>query len=1114
MKCLAFVLLFSLLVNARVPHMHAQANSARIDGTVNDPQALALPGVRMTLTETRTGLERTTTTSPVGVYSFSGLGPGDYRLTAQLKGFATKSAAILLEVDQRLRLDLELDLAKVSQEVDVQAVVALVQREDASLGEVVNRSMTSELPLNGRQFLELALLVPGVHMSHGAQAGDMSPLYWRPGQDSAISVGGSRPGSNYYLLDGTTNTDPAFNTYVVSLAPDAIREFKVQTLNYSAQYGGGGGGIINVVSMSGTNRFHGTAYEFLRNSVFDAREFTSMDELPHFSQNQFGGSFGGPLRKNKTFFFANYEGFRKSQGQSMILSVPMMEERMGDFSGGAPIYDPGTAQNNPNFNPNLQVSPSNPRIIRQQFPGNIIPEDRINPIAAAVLSEFVVEPNMDMAMAGNNYFDSRVTRQTNDQFTGRIDHQFSPSDNLFGRYSISRERGFSPENLPGFGSNHNHTVQNLTLNYTHIFSPTLVSTTSFGLQRMALTRLGEKANGENLIAQLGIPGVGFGGPEAYGLPGFDVQGFNRFGDSILATPVYYYDTIFTWGEVMNWQAGHHAVKFGGGLRRFRWPMLGFFQNRGYFQFTRGFTTKTATNDGTGNSLASFLLGLPVVAQRQAGEPSMDMRQTSLDGFIQDDWRVRPNLSINLGLRYEYTSPLHDVRKILTNLDFVDGVPMAYVGGQSGYPEGIAYMRKTNFAPRVGLAFSPFGDKTVIRAAFGLFYAPIIMNTWCNLVHNVPLVFPETLQSDNFVPAIQQIGFGDPVLGQTVVSFGSLDPRADSGYVQQWNFNVQRQVSPSTVLEVGYIGARGVHLQRAHLVNNALPGPGPIKPRRPFQTISFLPGTVLPEGTNILSTTFPVSGINWLENSASSSYNAGFVSVKRKMAGGLNIVASYTFSKSLSDAPDFRSPMFESTIPQDNRNLVNEWGLACDVRNRLVASILYELPFKRTSYQNGASSALARVIANWNTATIFQMQSGFPYTISVFGDTANAGTLLGENPIRANIVPGADPNLPADERSADRWFNTAAFATPPAFQFGNAGRNTMIGPSLQSVDLALYRNFRLNEDVQVQFRSEFFNALNRTNLGTPERFVNTPQFGTITMAMTPARQIQFALKMLF
>lgn len=1112
MKHCCFVALLIALSTLWVPSLHAQANGGRIDGTVSDPQSLALPGVRLTLSETRTGLERATANSASGTYLFAGLQPGNYRLTAELNGFQTKTAVVILEVDQQLRLDLRLELAKVAQEVEVQSTIPLVQREDAALGAVVNHSLTSELPLNGRQFLELALLVPGVHMSHGAQAGDMSPLYWRPGQDSAISVGGSRPGSNFYLLDGTTNTDPAFNTYVISLAPDAIQEFKVQTLNYSAQYGGGGGGIINVVSMTGTNQFHGTVYEFLRNSMFDAREFTTMDELPHFSQNQFGGSLGGPLRQNRTFFFTHYEGFRKSQGQSMILSVPLAAQRLGDFSGTAPIYDPETAQANPNFNPDLPVSPTNPRIIRQQFPGNILPSDRIDPIAAAVLSEFVVAPNM--AGGTNNYFDSRVTRHANDQVTARFDHQFSPQDTLFGRYSVSFERGFTPENLPGFGSNHDHTVQNVTLNYTHIFSPKLVSVSSFGLQRMSLTRLGENANGENLVARLGIPGVGFGGPEAYGLPGFDVQGYNRIGDSILATPVYYNDTVFHWGEVINWQLGHHALKLGGGVRRFRWPMLGFFQNRGYFQFTRGFTTQTATNDGTGNALASFLLGLPVVAQRQAGLPSMDMRQTSFEGFVQDDWRVRTNLTLNLGLRYEYSSPLHDVRKVLSNLDFVDGQPVAYIGGQAGYPRGLAWMPKTNFAPRVGLSFSPFGDHTVLRAAYGLFYAPVIMNTWCNQVHNVPLVFPETLQSDNFVPSIQQIGFGDPALGQTVVSFGSLDPRMDAGYVQQWNFNIQRQVSPSTVLEVGYIGSRGVHLQRAHLVNNAPPGPGPIGPRRPFRKIPFVSGTVIPEGVAVASTTFPVSGINWLENSASSSYNAAYISLKRNFASGLSFVSSYTFSKNLSDAPDFRSPMFESTIPQDNSNLRNEWGLSCDIQQRLVASMLYQIPFRRTPSQAGLASVLAHVAGNWQLATIFQVQSGFPYTISVFGDTANAGTLLGESPIRANAVSGVDPNLPDGERNATRWFNTDAFVAPPAFQFGNAGRNTMRGPSLQVIDLALYRNFRVNEDVQLQFRSEFFNALNHTNLGIPNRFVNTPQFGSITMPMSSARQIQFALKVLF
>lgn len=1108
------ILAIILLQTYEIPRACAQANTARISGTVSDAHNLPIPGVKVTLEETGTGLIRTAETTTSGHFDFSALLPGSYTLAAHLRGFQTQTSTIVLEIDQQLRLDLTLDLAKSLQQIEVQSTAPQIRREDAAVGEVVDRTMTTQLPLSGRHFLELALLVPGVHMSHGAQSGDKSNLYWRPGQDSALSVGGSRPSSNNYLLDGTTNTDPSFNTYVISLSPDAIREFKVQTLNYSAQYGGAGGGIINVVSNSGTNQFRGSLYEFIRNDAFDARLFTSPAELPHFSQNQFGGALGGPIRKNRSFFFGHYEGFRMVQGQSEILSVPLAAERGGDFSGRAPIYDPETTAPNPNFNPQLPVSPSNPQFLRQQFPGNVIPASRINSIVGTVLARFVLLPNLPGAT--NNYSDTRAKRLSNDQISLRLDHQLSPKDTVFGRYSISMERGFTPENLPGFGSFHDNRVQNLTLNYTRIFSPGVVSISSFGLARMALFRHSENANGEDWVRLLGIPGVGFGGPQAYGLPRFDVQGFNPIGDSILATPSKYWNTLFHWGEVINWQRGSHALKLGGDVRRFRWPMLGFFQNRGYFQFSTGFTSRTASNDGTGNALASFLLGLPVVAQRQAGIPSMDMRQTYLDGFIQDDWRVSPNLNVNLGLRYELVTPLADTRKVLSNLAYREGQLVAYIGGQAGFPRGLAYMDRNNFAPRVGVSYAPFGgQRTVIRAAYGIFYAPIDMNTWCNQVHNVPLVFPETLQSDNYIPSIQQLGFGEAVLGKTTVSFATLDPHAPTGYVQQWNFNIQRQLSSSTMLEAGYIGSRGTHLQRAHLINNAAPGLGPLGPRRPHKRISFVPGTEIPVGVNLQSTTFPVSGINMLENTASSSYNAGYVLVKRKFSQGLSFVSNYAFAKSLSDAPDFRAPMFESAIPQDNNNLRNEWGLSCDVRHRHVTSLLYQLPFNtHTTFAGRSIPVLAHVIADWHLATIFQIQSGFPYTISVFGDTANAGTLLGENPIRANVVPGVNANLPSGQPNADRWFNTAAFQAPPAYQFGNVGRNTMVAPSLQVLDVALYRNFQIHERFQLQFRSEFFNALNRTNFDHPNRFVNTPQFGTITMAMTPAREMQFALKLLF
>ena len=560
------------------------------------------------------------------------------------------------------------------------------------------------------------------------------------------------------------------------------------------------------------------------------------------------------------------------------------------------------------------------------------------------------------------------------------------------------------------------------------------------------------------------------------------------------------------------------MKFGGEFHRYFWPMWGFFQNRGYYQYTTGYTTEFGFNDGSGSGLASMLLSLPAVKQRQAGIPQMDLRAWGTGAFAEDSWQVTPTMTINIGLRYEYTSPLYDKDNTNTNLIFNKGVPSVFIGGELGYPRGLMYANEHNFAPRLGIAKNLPSVGLVFHAAYGIFFTPVDLNTWCNQRHNVPFVFPETQQADNFTPpaALFNTGmnFGTPVLGTgtlppTTVSFTAFDSHAPAQYVQQWNTSLQKSFGQNTSLEVGYIGSRGFHLQRAHLINNTLPGPGPLGPRRPFKTLTFVPGTSLTPSSAtavIQSQTFPVSTINLLENTAQSWYDAAYVNVRRRYSHGLSFLANYTFAKNLTNAPDFRSPMDESTIPQNNLNLNLEKGPGCDVRHRFALSSVYDIPaFKRQEW-------VRLITQDWHFSTIYQVQSGMPFTISVFGDTANSGTVLGENPVRANVT--GQPLFGSGTRTADEWFNPAAFATPPAFTYGNAGRNSVYGPPLQTMDFALARTFRFTERASFQFRAEAFNALNKVNLGTPNRFVNTPQFGTITMAMTPGREIQLSGRISF
>ena len=1113
------------------PAVLAQSNYAAVSGTVRDSQSLPVAHATLVFKALSTGATRAVTTNESGLFYAPALLPDDYDLTTTASGFAPVQKSLHLEVGQQLSLDVPLKVGAVQEGIDVSAVGNVLHTVDAAVGEVVEPKSIQELPLNGRMLIDLVLTVPGAHVGFGAQTGQSNPLYWRPGQRSAVVIGGARSNANFFLLDGATNTDPTFNTQNLSPSPDSVMEFQVATSSYTADMGGAGGGQINIVTRSGTSAFHGTAYEFLRNGAMDASSFQSMGNN-HLVQNNFGASFGGPLlgKKRKTFFFVNYEGLRLAQADAQVLTVPTQDEILGDFSmASVNIYDPASAVANPNYNPALPTGPSNYPYTRSQFPNNQIPSDRINPRLQAFLLQYVPQPNM-MAMSSgrdsNNYLDIRNENHFQNQGTVRLDHNFANNDSIMARYSLSSEQGFSPsngststtENLPGFGANFDNLSQHSVIGWTHVFSSNKLNTASLAMSRLSMDHTSQNNNVNDIVSQLGIQGIGFGGSGAWGAPWFAVQGYTGIGDTFAATPMHAWDTAIELRDTFAWQHGHHALRFGGDARRFIWPMWGFFQNRGYYQFTNGYTTQFGFNDGSGSGLASLLLTLPTVKQRQAGVPQMNLRNWGYDGFAEDTWQMTHTTTVNLGLRYEYTSPLYDLRETNSNLIFNNGVPSVFIGGENGYPTGLMYSNKHNLAPRVGIAKNLPRFGIVLRGGYGIFFTPVDQNTWCNQRHNVPYVFPETQQADNFTPPASllanTLNFGTPVLGKgtlpaTTVSFTAFDPHAPAEYIQQWNAQIEKTLGSNTTLEIGYLGARGFHLQRSHLINNAPPGPGPLGPRRPFKTLSFVPNTTLiPSSTDavIQSQTFPVSTINLLEDTAQSWYDAGYVNVRRKYSHGLSLLANYTFAKNLSDAPDFRSPMDESAIPQNNSNLAAEKGPACDVRHRFALSGVYNIPaFTRSSW--------TRVVTqNWQLSTVFQIQSGMPFTISVFGDTANAGTVLGENPIRANYT--GQPIFGPGTHSPAEWFNPAAFAAPPAYTFGDVGRNSVYGPPLRTLDIAIVRSFHLTERSSFEFRGEAFNALNMVNLGTPNRFVNEPQFGTITMPMTPGREIQLSARLSF
>jgi hypothetical protein len=1102
----------------------AQSNFATITGRIEDASHAPVSGVNVEVRSKATGAVRTAITNDQGLFEAPSLPPAVYSIEARAVGFAPIVREVTIEVGQHMTLDLVLALSEKRESVAVIATPETLKTQDVSLGEVVEPKAIQELPLNGRMLVDLALTVPGAHVGHGAQSGDMNALYWRPGQRSAITIGGNRPNANYFLLDGATNTDPTFNTMNLSPSPDAVQEFQVLTGSYSAEMGGAGGGQINIITRQGTSTFHGTAYEFVRNDALDARTWNEMPGTSRLVQNNFGAALGGPLFGKSTFFFVNYEGFRQTMAQTMFGTVPTEAEAGGDFSDtGAAIYNPMSSRPNPDFDPSRPAGSPNPRILRDAFPGNVIPASLLNPASLRMVERYVPRPNtmgdmgMGMTMMGvptvfgmnqdsNNFLDIRDMRHSNNQGTFRVDRILGESNTVYLRYSISKEDGFMPQNLPGFGFNHDNASQNGSLIYTRVVSPNVVNTASIAVSRLAMSHWSENNYRNDIVSELGITGVGFGGRAGWGAPFFNVQGYSPFGDAWLATPMQAWDTIVEGRDTLSWQRSRHALKLGGSYRWFIWPMWALVQSRGFYAFTPGFTTRTASNDGTGSALASFLLGLPATRQLQVGTPTMNLRQWYADAFVQDTWRLTPRTTIDAGIRYEFMSPLVDISRNWSNLLQQDGKLMLFIGGQTGMPRGLMYPNKLRFAPRLGFAHHLGRAGLVFRAAYGIFYTPVDMNTWCNQLHNAPIVFPITQQSDNFIPGFDGFNFQRPVLGRDVTSFAAFDPYPPAQYIQQWSASVQKSIGRDTTLEMGYHGEHGLHLQRAHLINNAPPGPGALQPRRPYQFASFLPGTVFPPETVVVSSSIPISTVNLLENTARSWYNAGYINLRRRYSNGLSLLANYTYAKNLSDAPDFRSPMFESSIPQDNNNLAAEKGPSCDIRHRLAVSAVYDVPaLKRGAW----ARALTR---NWRVSVLYQAQSGFPFTISVFGDTANDGTVLGENPIRANYT--GQPVFGPGTRNTSQWFNPAAFAAPPAFTFGDVGRNTMYGPGLQTLDLAVVRSLVVRESLRLEFRVEGFNALNHSNLGTPNRFVNTPQFGTITEASTPGRELQLSARLSF
>lgn len=1077
---------------------YAQVTTGTITGEARDAAGAIVPDVKVTIRNISTGLVRETETNESGAYAFYSLPVGDYELTAERIGFKKLLIPdVVLQIDQKARVDFTLTIGQVEEAVTVEGQTPVLKTETADIGEVIEHKRVVNLPLNGRQFLQLALLSAGTSTFAAGQSdtftGQLQPNV------PLITVGGMRDLDNNYTLDGVTMTDYWFGSLPISPSVEAIQEFKVESnLSGAASAGFKAGAQVNITTIAGTNGIHGSLFEFIRNDVLDARNFFDGPKPP-FRQNQFGFSLGGPISKNRTFFFGNYEGLRIRQAITRTHSVPTQQRRLGDFSGLAPIYDPATTD---------PVTGA-----RQQFPGNIIPPNRISAAAKSLL-EFLPLPNRPGQAF--NLVSTPQKRSDDNQFTVRVDHNFSEGDHAFIRYTQAISDTFSPfisssvfsigaAPAPGYGADIRNKVRNVGVGFTHLFSPKFVNDFRFGYNRIAGGFSPQNA-GTDYCGQFGIQGCSQR-PIDFALPFISTGIFSDFGDTTVAPRRR--ENYFQWTDTMTYEYKKHSLNWGGELLWIQFNPLLAISPDGNFAFNP-FYTASAQGRLDGNAFADFLLGLPRTAVIGRGDINANFQSYNKHFFLQDVWRARANLTLNFGIRYEINPPPRDLNNRTANLDptsflfvlpvdsngqpntagFLPGV-LAKLNGRvttstvAGVPNALTRTNYLDFAPRVGLAYSMNDQRTVLRAGYGIYFQQVSLNEIGRFAQNPPFFDINVVVNSITNPQPINTILNSTAAGSITGFTGDFD--RPSPYVQQWTINLQHQISKSLTLEADYLGTKGSHLDLLYSLNQAIPGPGPAPGRRPDQRIP--------------------SSFSHDTSSGNSSYHALMLRAEKRLSQGLFFVANYTFSKSIDGGSSILNGRAERILAQNTYDRSLEKGLSVfDRRHRFNISYGYELPFgPGKQFLNSIEGVKSKLIGGWGIQGITTVYSGSHFTAIVSQDRSGSGDRLD----RPNQI--ADPNT--GPRTPQQWFNTSAFVLQPQFTFGNAGRNTVEAPGYNSSDLSVIKNTTVKEGQTLQFRMEIFNLLNHTNFDLPNNITDSPDFGRIFSAQ-PSRQIQFGLKYLF
>jgi hypothetical protein len=1115
-KGIAIRILFVLVafILAGEVRLFGQTSKGTIVGVVKDQKGGAVAGAKVTLEDASKGQSRETATEDNGVFRFVALPPGSYDLRIEQAGFAMVMVkSVIVAVDETRTVDVALKIASQQDTVTVSGAAELAQTESSQLGQVIDNMKTQELPLNGRNFAQLARLTTGVAASGGGggqQGGE--------GGVSGYASNGQRSSSNNFMVDGIDNNDYFAGAVAQLPSIDSIEEFHVQTSTYDAEYGHNSGSVVNLVTKSGTNQFRGSVFEFLRNSVFDARNFFNEEpfQKPKLILNQFGGTLGGPVIKNRTFFFANFEGFRQRAGITRITNVPTDDQRNGIFtdSSGSTVTIP------------------------------------VDPTSAKIFALF---PEPNLSSPKGNFVSSPTLQNETNQGLIKIDHRFSNADSLAARYSRTSADvlypftpGQSGTNVPGYGLQTSGGNQLFSLAYTRTISPKTLNEARFGFTRstlLSVTQAGPRAadfgfntgHAANEPLNLGnIPQIAFSGGFVTG-----ASAVSNLGGAI-DNPNSTVTNVFQFIDNLSHTSARHSWKFGFDARRLQ-------LNRIYDLAFGGQITFSGTNNPQGipNALVDFAEGHPAGSLQFVGNSGRGFRTSSFNFFAQDSYKVTGNLTVNYGLRYELSTVLHEVKDrfssfwpdkfstfLSPSVDQTDTAALQASGVVLQKDVGGIYQGDhNNFAPRVGLAYRVGGNaKTVVRAGYGFFYDTILGNIPGNVMLNPPFLpnffvpAPFTLWPNSFAPT------GFPVL--TVI-----DKKLRSPYSQQFNLGIQRELPGTMLLEVSYVGSTGTKLPRFRQIDQGYITQAQINTLSPDVVTRMELMGIPPPAAAFLATHinmipsiargpyFGFAQIFQAEDSISSHYNSLQAKLDKRLSHGLTVLASYTYAKSIDGASVFFGSGANGTtiFPQDNYNLRAERGVSdFDIRHRLSLSYVYEVPSWR-----GAFSAMPHAIADgWQLGGILTLQTGQPFSVLTGSDNSSTG--LGND--RPNLVgdpyagtcPGTSSPKP---RSVDCWVNPNAFAPNAVLTFGNSGRNILRGPGFHNFDFSIVKNTKFGEKLNTQFRAEFFNLTNHPNFALPNSVLSSPSFGTLFQTPDAAqnnvglgsggpRLVQFGLKLSF